>query len=69
LVELLLIEEIAVAEREEKICPFLSAASGAELYLCDPGCMFYEDGACLIAEGLRSLREISNALKEFLEKR
>ena len=32
---------------EAGICPFLSMV-GEDLYNCEPNCMFFEDGKCVI---------------------
>jgi len=60
---------IIVTEKEEKICPFLSAASGTELYLCDSACMFYDNGKCIIVEGLKSISRLAEILESYFKKR
>ena len=52
---------------EAGICPFLSMV-GEDLYNCEPNCMFFEDGKCVIAEGLKSLSKIKNIISEMAKK-
>jgi len=55
-----------MSKRREKICPLLSAA-GEEIYLCDPSCMFFRDGECVIARGFDALVYFADRIEDILE--